>query len=182
MQGSFKNMQFVEKKKQTRLVLSIVSMASWADEASGETSVDQENFKAERIISQTPDGREKVPTRGRTRVLCAVRRARPLVEAASRGRRVDTVGVAGAARSTRAAARGVCKRWMAKQERVCRPAPSRKSLRCFCVAPVCVQVKVITEIRKNEKGDRIKVERTVKVRCAPLSAVARGPSAVRLGA
>ena len=35
-------------------------MASWADEANGETSVDQENFKAERIISQTPDGREKV--------------------------------------------------------------------------------------------------------------------------
>ena len=35
-------------------------MSSWADEASGESSVDQENFKAERIISQTPDGREKV--------------------------------------------------------------------------------------------------------------------------
>ena len=31
-----------------------------------------------------------------------------------------------------------------------------------------MQVKVITEIRKNEKGDRVKVERTVKVRCAPL--------------
>jgi hypothetical protein len=35
-------------------------MSSWADEANGESSVDQENFKAERIISQTPDGREKV--------------------------------------------------------------------------------------------------------------------------
>ena len=35
-------------------------MSSWADEANGESSVDQENFKAERIISQTSDGREKV--------------------------------------------------------------------------------------------------------------------------
>jgi hypothetical protein len=35
-------------------------MSSWADEANGESSVDQENFKAEFIISQTPDGREKV--------------------------------------------------------------------------------------------------------------------------
>jgi len=35
-------------------------MSSWADEANGNESVDQENFKAERIISQTPDGREKV--------------------------------------------------------------------------------------------------------------------------
>ena len=36
-------------------------MASWADEANGEMgSVDQENFKAERIISQTKDGREMV--------------------------------------------------------------------------------------------------------------------------
>lgn len=39
-------------------------MSSWADEASGESSVDQENFKAERIISQTPDGREKVRRNG----------------------------------------------------------------------------------------------------------------------
>jgi hypothetical protein len=29
-------------------------------------------------------------------------------------------------------------------------------------------VKVITEIRKNDKGERIKVERTVKVCCTPL--------------
>jgi len=36
------------------------TMSSWADEANGNESVDQENFKAERIISQTPDGREKV--------------------------------------------------------------------------------------------------------------------------
>jgi hypothetical protein len=35
-------------------------MASWADEANGDASVDQENFKAERIISQSQDGREKV--------------------------------------------------------------------------------------------------------------------------
>jgi hypothetical protein len=47
-------------------------MASWADEASAETSVDQENFKAERIISQTPDGREKVRRR------CAPRRCESL--------------------------------------------------------------------------------------------------------
>ena len=30
-------------------------------------------------------------------------------------------------------------------------------------ARILVQVKVITEIRKTENGDRIKVERTVKV-------------------
>jgi hypothetical protein len=53
-----------------------------------------------------------------------------------------------------------------------------------------LQVKVITEIRKNDKGERIKVERTVKVRCASLRvlAVLRGPrllepvSKLRLGA
>ena len=37
-----------------------VVMASWADGANGDASVDQENFKAERIISQSQDGREKV--------------------------------------------------------------------------------------------------------------------------
>jgi len=60
-------------------------MASWADEASGETSVDQENFKAERIISQTPDGREKVRRRG-ARVFSALRAARARVRARARAR------------------------------------------------------------------------------------------------
>jgi len=35
----------------------------------------------------------------------------------------------------------------------------------FMLALSPAQTKVITEIRKNEAGDRIKVERTVKVSC-----------------
>ena len=49
-----------EKNNKKTRVESRNTMSSWADEANGESSVDQENFKAERIISQTPDGREKV--------------------------------------------------------------------------------------------------------------------------
>ena len=49
-----------KEKNQKKHVSHRNTMSSWADEANGESSVDQENFKAERIISQTPDGREKV--------------------------------------------------------------------------------------------------------------------------
>ena len=61
-----------------------------------------------------------------------------------------------------------------------RAAAAERSEKVFALAPACVQVKVITEIRKNENGDRIKVERTVKVRNAPLRVVAvlRGKAAV----
>ena len=64
-------------------------MASWADEANGDASVDQENFKAERIISQSQDGREKV----RQQWLSIIQQRRLVAQKAKRALRVDAAAL-----------------------------------------------------------------------------------------
>ena len=112
---------------------------------------------------------------GCARVFCAARRARTRPRACTgavwtrRGPLRERVAERHAARQLAGCALAQGVRVVA-QVRVRRPAV--KEGETFALVPACVQVKVITEIRKNETGDRIKVERTVKVRCALLRAVA----------